>query len=208
MEVSNGEAFYRKLYQDAEARGADPDYEGMDQGPEGTKARHDAALARLSKQMHMGTVLDLGCGTGLFVDALSEACVTPTFYTGVDLLPERRSAVRRRLQDAVIAGRFEDRDLTSGDLGPKGATFTVAVALGLMGPMPFHTMLSLLSLVRRMRECANHGLVTIPMQRPEFLGCEYQTHFDMCDVDYILRREGYRDIKVEQNTYKEMVIWW
>lgn len=204
MEVNNGKDFYSGLMQRPGAE-KDPDYAGLDQGPEGTILRHQAALDFVPLQ---GTsVLDLGCGTGLFLKYMAEHKIKPLFYHGVDLL--ERDMMGARLLACGIRGRFSTADLSKA--WPKFQTgkFDTVLALGLMGPTPFHSYSSLQKLIWRMRKIGRHGIVTLPMMRPEFLGCEYQAHFDYDDVALFLRDSvGGATIKQVRNSPKELVIYW
>lgn len=203
--MNNGAEFYQGLME----KGADdPDYAGLDQGPEGTRGRHRLALEFVS--LAGKSVLDLGCGTGLFLTAMSKEGITPSRYLGTDLLAEREATVRERLLATGVSGNFLQMDLSEHRWSrlPVGR-FDAVLALGLMGPEPFHTYASLRLLLENMRLAGDHGLVTIPMMRPGFLGCEYQAHFAYRDVfNFLPSIPGYTKMTLHQNTEKEMFIWW
>lgn len=203
--MSNGVDFYQKLMTLAPG---DLDYAGLDQGPEGTGKRHWAAIDNV--KLNGKSVLDLGCGTGLLLKTLDSQGIRPSWYLGTDLLAEREDMVRSRLAETRVEGSFLQLDLNEHRwLKLPVGRFDSVLALGLMGPEPFHTYASLRRLIENMRLVGDHGVVTIPMMRPGFLGCEYQAHFDYRDVfDFLPTLPKYTKITLAKNTEKEMFIWW
>lgn len=183
------------------------DYDALDQGPEGTGARHEAVMDVLRDFPVLGrSLLDLGCGTGLLLDGLRRREMLPSRYVGMDFLAEREGHVRRRLRDCDVGGSFVRADLKADEWWRSGR-FDVAVAVGVCGSVPFHTGLSVCDLVGQMSMAALHGALTVPSQREGHLGEPGQAHFDIDDLRFMLRNKvGWINLKMIG--IKDILLWW
>ncbi len=84
---------YAKALAEAAAMDADQaDYFALNQGEYGTNLRHAAAALERVEGL-TGNVLDLGCGTGLFLDKMIEQGIRPEYYLGMDGMAERPASM-------------------------------------------------------------------------------------------------------------------
>lgn len=202
----------KELYQKLLAEFPDDrDYLALDQGPASTKRRHQLVADRMNT---LGKrVLDLGCGTGVMLDNLSAAGQLPKSYLGVDFI-DRSEDVLARADKLGVDGEFVVGDIGAALHGEalKRNHFDVVAAIGVVGTNPFSTLSALAALVKAMKWIVpiTGGIVTLPMARPEFLGCPHQAHFSPTDVHIVFRSPATRvgPYFLEAHTDREMVIWW
>jgi SAM-dependent methyltransferase len=176
------EKFYRQRMEQAALDGSsENDYKALDQGPHGTGIRH-AAVANNVKGL-TGRIVDLGCGTGLFLEFLAKNHKKPAHYVGVDGFEERRVGVERRLIELEVPGAYINK--------PMGVPFEdlsypdcdVMLMIGVMGFWGYHTERSVVRVYTMMRASSLHGCITFPkFYHPERMGVEYLRRWDMGDV--------------------------
>lgn len=97
--------------------------QGMDWPNEADLRRRYSTMAELIRERADGTeILDLGCGSGMFLDFLqAEAIVPPCRYRGIDL-SEKMIAVAKNNR---AAASFEQRDIMAAPLPAGSADFVV-----------------------------------------------------------------------------------
>lgn len=204
--MNEGVDFYENLL----AKGHDQhsrDYDALEQGPDGTMLRHRAVVAKLGQWIGQGPMLDLGCGTGLLLDSLQELCVLPKSYTGVDFIQRDDFFERaRRVKIDTTFVRDDVRHFTESVRTPQ--EYTTVIAAGLVGMVPFQSLMKIKDLVHSMRWAGQHGIITIPSQHEGFLGCAEQAHFAMEDARAIFAWYGMADMRYEQHSPKEFIFWW
>jgi 2-polyprenyl-3-methyl-5-hydroxy-6-metoxy-1,4-benzoquinol methylase len=202
-----GEEFYKQQMAGKEADEHVQDYDALDQGPQGTGMRHLVVTSLLGAIIAGGRIMDLGCGTGLLLKDLSEKGLHPSYYVGVDFLPERRPFVERRLKEYEVNGRFIQGDITDVLSWSSLERFDAVTMVGVMGPHPFTTITGAMNLLRVMKHRSRRGIMSFPRQRPGMLGVPHQAHFDPDDVIAIVHAF---DINVNMHIPEgnDLFIWW
>ena len=82
------------------------------------------------------TVLDLGCGTGLFTAEMARMVGGEGSVHAVDLQPQLLAAARRRLEQAGLAERVQFHVRGAYDLPLRDSSVDVAVLIALLGEIP------------------------------------------------------------------------
>lgn len=106
---------------------------------EGVSPHRDGSLSRSD-----GLLLDAGCGSGWWLQALAQAGVSPQRLIGVDLLEERVAAARRRLAGVDMPAEriHAGRPSTSGARLVQGDVRALPVADGSCALVLLFTVLS------------------------------------------------------------------
>jgi hypothetical protein len=147
---------YTKLYNPE-----DPDYASLDQGRTSTKLRHEAA-ARIWKG---GSLLDLGCGSGLILESLIPS---PYYYTGVDVISVNSSRLIERLNKLQIKNfSYVVREpyFTSLIFEAQSREFDSIFAIGIAGYDYLSSTNAIMNLAKELinnSKCS--GIMTIPIK--------------------------------------------
>lgn len=197
------ELYKRRL---EEARSLDPveaDYHALEQGVYGTDIRHRAVLEAVPLG---GSVLDLGCGTGLILDKIAGAGVKPQTYVGVDGMVERQPAVLERLARYGIPGEFRHKPMDIRFEDTTGLPYvTTVLFVGIMGFSGYHTQRHVSSIHSFLTGISLHGCITFPMiWHANQMGDLYLRRWDVTDVQDLLGLDQ-KDIFVLE---REFLIRW
>jgi SAM-dependent methyltransferase len=202
-EVHPVEAHYRNRLTEAEGQDGQGDYLALDQGEYGTALRHSAVLECVEGLS--GNVLDLGCGTGLFLDKLIERGMRPEYYLGMDGMPERHAPVNERLARHGVAGRFQHKpwDIRFEDV--MMPYVDAALFVGMMGYWGYHTQRHVVSMHNKLKRVSKHGCMTFPMiYDANSMGDSYLRRWEVNDVKDLLLLNS-DNIKILE---RELVIYW
>jgi len=213
----DAEKFYRRKFEQGQKEGgAAPNFVGLDQGVQGTGQRYDFVISKLRHLLPNSHIVDLGCGTAMFLDYLCQKSFTIESYVGVDMIDDYKRYVdyagaKNRLPTKFMhkpgAVPFEhDPDLNKYlSQNPR----SLLIAIGVTGRMPYHTVRSLITLTMHYMRIVGHGVFTFPMSGDVLLGWPTQAHFALCDVEDAFRsRHANTGAKFEKITEKEGAIVW
>ena len=200
------EQHYRQRMREA-AELADPsevDYHAIDQGRYGTTLRHRAVLDAV-RGIDGGHVLDLGCGTGLLLDAMIERGDRPSWYIGVDGIAERQFMVRQRLVKHDVKGTFIWKEMSKRFEDVSFPYVDVVLCVGVMGYWGYHTQRHVKSMFAKMERLGDHGAMTFPMiYGPNNMSGDYYRRWDVSDVTDLLKIPENQVVILE----REVVIYW
>ena len=195
---------YQKALAEAAAMDADQaDYYALNQGEYGTNLRHAAVLEKVEGLT--GNVMDLGCGTGLFLDKMIEAGIRPEYYLGMDGMAERHVPVNERLAKHGVQGRFQHKpwDIRFEDV--MMPYVDAALFVGMMGYWGYHTQRHVVSMHNKLKRVSKHGCMTFPMiYDANSMGDSYLRRWEVNDVKDLLLL-GTDNIKILE---REFVIYW
>jgi hypothetical protein len=167
------------------------DYEGQAQSEARTKERHRRASEVVRRHDYL---VDVGCGTGLFMDTLAKRGNFPDKYHGYDIFADVFPAVANRASKYGIALRMDilspSDDLAAELFGLKADSL---VCTGLMGygdrsgrPGDFAHPDGVQSIIKTFKQVANRGFVSMPLDHPKILQEELGFHrFSMLEVSHI-----------------------
>lgn len=198
------QALYEKRFEEAKALDkGEADYHALEQGKFGTDIRHAAVLKHV-KGLN-GSIVDLGCGTGLLLQAMAEAKVKPGHYMGVDSQPERKAPLMERLAALGIPGEFMlkgwEVPFEVLDLPRSSACLMV----GVMGFWGYHTQRHVKSAFDFMTKVGRHGCITFPMiWDSQQMGDLYLRRWATTDVQDLLNLPDEQVVALE----REFLIWW
>jgi SAM-dependent methyltransferase len=120
------EAYYRRLFLKF---GGDPKSDGYSR--EIAREERYAMYAR-HFDFRGKTLIDVGCGTGKFIEYLVGAGIFPKRWVGIDLLPEKVVAAENRLRRSGFVRKCQDVGtqirLVSGTVGNLDETADIVVA--------------------------------------------------------------------------------
>lgn len=208
MDVKTGRDFYRTLASAADGDRIAQDYQGLDQGVIGTKLRHEQVTQRLGRRIRGGTLLDLGCGTGLLLDHLADMRCLPRRYLGVDFLDRKVPVLHRAAPFQGLDAAFEQNEIQTVLAALKPDVFDAAVAVGVLGVPPFASIHALARLLEGMQRVARRGLLTAPRPYTGHLGEATQAHFDPDDVAIVLAALGLTQWEMALHSPRELSLWW
>jgi SAM-dependent methyltransferase len=176
------EAHYRDYRARALEGAGDPDYYGLTQGEYGTALRHDAVLS-VMPPLHNCTVLDLGCGTGLFLEKLWKDGNLPELYIGVDQIEEYGFSIADRAKKFGVLHSFYHKPAQFPfERFWSAISVDVVLAVGLVGFWGYHTYRQIRSLVRWMQSIAPISVITFPMIYDDILGDPNLVRYDPEDM--------------------------
>ena len=196
------ELFTRRLAETKNAENA-ADYAALEQGEYATKLRHDAVMDNVVGLDH--EVLDLGCGTGLFLDKLIERGVKPQKYDGYDGITLRAGPFSERLQKHGVKGGFHYKPMSASFESVSYGFYDAVVCIGVMGYWGYHTQEQVRSLHAKMRHVGDHGAMTFPMiWHPEAMGDGHIRRWVPSDIQDVLNVSQANTVVLE----REFVIFW
>ena len=198
------EQFYEMRRAEAAAT-QDPreaDYLALSQGEYGTRLRHSAVLDVVKNlDCH---VIDLGCGTGLILDAMVERGVKPLLYQGYDGMADLATHVLARLSKHRVEGEFHLKPMETRFEDLSYSLVDAALLVGVMGFHGYHTLLQARSIYQKMERTAQHGAITFPMIYDNEMGGPGYRRFDIDEVQSALHLPEKNIVKLE----REFVIYW
>jgi SAM-dependent methyltransferase len=197
------ELYQKALAEAAAMDAAQADYFALNQGEYGTHLRHTAVLDCVEGLD--GNVLDLGCGTGLFLDKMIEQGIRPKYYLGMDGMPERHDPVSERLARHGVQGRFQEKPWNARFEDVMMPYVDAVLFVGMMGYWGYHSQRHVVSIHNKLKRVSKHGCVTFPMiYDPNSMGDSYLRRWEVNDVKDLLQL-GTDNIKIIE---REFVIYW
>lgn len=204
----SSETAKKQLRQEAELYGSDPDYDGLHQGRDGTKLRHDNVIAVLRDHGDLygiKTLVDFGCGTALLLQSMSDHGHLPERYIGIDFLEERYSHVMNRANALDVKADFiVGENIAAVPSEVFNQVGAAVVAIGIMGYPGLQSLRSIREFVTQLRSCFRHGVITVPRHMPERLGEAEMARYDSDDVAEALGRRAFSYREIHTDT---LVFW-
>jgi len=198
------EQFYEMRRAEAAAT-QDPreaDYLALSQGEYGTRLRHSAVLDVVKNlDCH---VIDLGCGTGLILDAMVERGVKPLLYHGYDGMADLATHVLARLSKHRVEGEFHLKPMETRFEDLSYRYCDAALLVGVMGFHGYHTLIQARSIYDKMLRISEHGAITFPMVYDTEMGGQGYRRFDLYEVQTWLELDTKNIVKLA----REFVIYW
>lgn len=174
----------------AEAGEGQGDYHALDQGVERTRIRHETVISKLGHLIENQTVWDIGCGTGLILDAFADVSMLPKAYFGTDIMDRTPELFAR----ADKYGLLCDFLMTPGGPPPKYLKANVALCIGITGFWGMHTYGACTELYKVMFDSSLAGAIVFPrFYDPSKMGDPYLTRFDHADMTNYLRAYSGRE---------------
>lgn len=200
------EQHYRKRIAEAAEIGPEQfDYHGQDQGEYGTNLRHKAVV-EVAERLD-GSILELGCGTGLLIEEIVACGKKPEYYAGVDGILERKEPFEQRLKMHKIAGEFIHKPMdVPFETGGLPVGFSLVLCVGVCGYWGYHTVARVNVLYKAMRRMGRHGVMTFPMvYGPNGMGSENLRRWEVDEIVSVLCPARYSSVKKLE---REFLIYW